>query len=106
AFAEPQIRALKRTACHPRDAQDEIFTQVEQEVAPLVADGVEDEPQGEEDEKIAPDQSEPTLTWAGEKLKPEWTARLLAGKIDYRLRPWLRARMPAFPARAMMLAHG
>ena len=58
----------------------------------LIQDGVEDEPEGTEDEKIAPDQTIPMLTWTGEKLRPEWTARLLSGKLDYRLRPWLRAR--------------
>jgi mono/diheme cytochrome c family protein len=30
---------------------------------------------------------------------------LLLGQLDYKLRPWLRARMPGFPARAMLLAH-
>src|SRR6266550_1006273 len=70
-----------------------------------ICDGVEDEPGGEGDERIAEDQSEPILTWAGEKLRPEWTTQLLLGQLDYKLRPWLRARMPAFPARANLLAH-
>jgi mono/diheme cytochrome c family protein len=104
-FAQRQILHLRCTACHTRDGTDDLHSQLEDEVAPLVADGVDDEPGGEGDERIAEDQSEPILTWAGEKLKPEWTTQLLLGKLDYKLRPWLRARMPAFPARANLLAH-
>lgn len=48
----------------------------------------------------------PALTWAGEKLKPAWTAALLAGELPHRSRPWLKARMPAFPAYASALAQG
>ena len=52
------------------------------------------------------EQVRPPLTWAGEKLKPEWTAAFLAGQVKYKPRPWLRSRMPAFPARAGLLWHG
>jgi mono/diheme cytochrome c family protein len=104
-FAQRQVMHLRCTACHSRDSTDDLYTSFDAEVAPLVADGVDDEPGGEGDERIAEDQSEPILTWAGEKLKPEWTTLLLRGQIEYRLRPWLRARMPAFPARAMLLAN-
>jgi hypothetical protein len=48
----------------------------------------------------------PALTWSGEKLRVEWTERLLAGKLSYRARPWLEARMPAFPSHAKGLSHG
>ncbi len=48
----------------------------------------------------------PILTWAGEKLRPDWAAAFVAGKIPYKPRPYLRARMPAFPARAAGFAHG
>ena len=48
----------------------------------------------------------PSLKWTGQKLRPDWTAKMLAGQIDQRARPWLKARMPAFPARAEMLAYG
>src|SRR5690606_2467055 len=48
----------------------------------------------------------PMLTWSGEKLKPAWTKKLLAGKLDQQARPWLRARMPAFPTQAKWLAIG
>jgi mono/diheme cytochrome c family protein len=46
------------------------------------------------------------LTWAGEKLRPEWSAAFVGGRIDYKPRPYLHARMPAFPARARLLAEG
>jgi len=48
----------------------------------------------------------PALNLIGEKLKPEWTHKLLAGSHKHRARPWLEHRMPAFPARAEALAHG
>lgn len=48
----------------------------------------------------------PGLLHAGEKLRPEWTRRLLEGAIAYKPRPWLPARMPAFPAFAPFLAPG
>ncbi len=104
-FSQRQLLHLRCTACHTRDNTDDLYSQLEEEVAPLISDGVDDEPGGEGDERIAEDQSEPILTWAGEKLKPEWTTQLLLGQLGYKLRPWLRARMPAFPARAKFLAH-
>lgn len=48
----------------------------------------------------------PELTWSGEKLQPAWTESMVAGSLNYRSRPWLTARMPAFPAYAQRLAHG
>ncbi len=48
----------------------------------------------------------PELTWSGEKLQPEWTDLMISGKLTYKSRPWLKARMPAFPAYAERLAHG
>lgn len=48
----------------------------------------------------------PRLDLVGDKLRPEWTTRLLAGKVPYTPRPWLEARMPAFPAFAAPLAEG
>ena len=48
----------------------------------------------------------PPLAQLGGKLRPEWSAKLLAGQIKKRPRPWLTHRMPAFPARAIPLARG
>ena len=64
-FAGRQMLDLRCTVCHTRDNTDDLYSQLEDEVAPLIADGVEDEPAGEGDERIAEDQSEPILTWAG-----------------------------------------
>lgn len=48
----------------------------------------------------------PALTWSGEKLRGEWTERLLTGTLPYRARPWLEARMPVFPGHAKGLSIG
>jgi len=48
----------------------------------------------------------PPVEILGGKLKPEWTAAFLAGKVSYKPRPWISGRMPAFPAHAEALAHG
>ena len=40
------------------------------------------------------------------KLKPEWSAAFIAGTLPYKPRPYLKARMPGFPARAEGLAVG
>ena len=56
----------------------------------------------------------PPLEILGGKLKPEWTAKFIAGEIPYKPRaekhpkgePWLEARMPAFKAPAEWLAQG
>lgn len=102
-FSQRQFKQLNCIACHTRDEVEDTFTTVEREVADLVADVPPPQP-GES--QWSTDQSEPNLTWLGEKLKPEWSAKLINGKLDYHLRPWLRARMPAFPSRAVLLAHG
>jgi type 1 glutamine amidotransferase/mono/diheme cytochrome c family protein len=60
----------------------------------------------DESETGLPPETIPDLTWGGEKLRTEWVRDLLAGKLPYRSRPWLRARMPAFPAYAEELAIG
>jgi cytochrome c1 len=63
-------------------------------------------PPADEGEESSVDPHPPLLTWAGEKLKPEWMQALFAGELSDRARPWLAARMPAFPARAGALAAG
>ena len=46
----------------------------------------------------------PALTWTGERFHSDWLARLLAGRLDSKSRPWMKARMPAFPGFAETLA--
>lgn len=86
-FSLRQVQALQCASCHRRDGAMTRWHAV-----------LEDE--GKEPEKL------PSLTWVGEKLKPEWTEKMLAGRHDHRARPWIKARMPAFPARARILAVG
>jgi mono/diheme cytochrome c family protein len=84
ARAEHLLRSLRCDACHPRDGRPDLWSQRA----------------GKESEL------RPHLTWAGEKLQPSWIEHLLAGKPQDRPRPWLHARMPAFPAHAKAIAQG
>ncbi|MBI2808051.1 MAG: c-type cytochrome [Planctomycetes bacterium] len=86
-FSRRQVKSLQCNSCHRRDGGTTRWYQVLEE-------------DGKEPEKL------PSLTWAGEKLKPAWTKKLLAGIPDHRARPWIKARMPAFPVRAELLAVG
>lgn len=74
-------------ACHSRDGQN----------SPL-AELLAEEGQGRLPEML------PYLTWSGEKLKADWLERLISGRLTYKTRPWLQARMPSFPANT--IAHG
>ncbi len=78
---EREIRRLNCAACHSRDGRN----------SPL-AELLAEEGQGRPPEMF------PHLTWAGEKLKADWIDRLLQGRLSYATRPWLKARMPSFPA--------
>ncbi len=48
----------------------------------------------------------PALTWFGEKLKPDWAAKFIAGEIPTKPRPWIESQMPGFKARAKHFAEG
>ena len=48
----------------------------------------------------------PSLDQLHGKLKPEWMQRFISGETPERPRPWLPARMPAFPKYADGLARG
>ena len=56
----------------------------------------------------------PALDVLGGKLKPEWSAKFIAGDIPYKPRrethprgePWVEARMPGFKGRAQLIAEG
>ena len=47
----------------------------------------------------------PHLTWTGEKLQGPWIERFISGQQQTKPRPWLTARMPAFPEYASRIAH-
>ena len=104
-FAERQILALRCFACHRRDDVLEAWTEVAAEVREFQAPKKEDDG---EFATVAPAEPWfPSLTWVGEKLKPEWAAAFVKGEIAERPRPFLKnLRMPAFPARAEKLVHG
>ncbi len=87
--AESALRRWQCGACHERDAE---------QVARV--DALLEEGDGRPPELL------PNLTWAGEKLKQEWVVGLLRGEHPERSRPWLRARMPAFPQAAEVVAAG
>lgn len=86
-FSLRQVKSLRCDSCHRRDGESTRWHAVLEE-------------EGKIPENL------PSLTWVGEKLKPAWTKTLLAGKTDHSARPWIKGRMPAFPARADMLAVG
>ena len=104
-FAERQFVAARCNACHKRDGYDSTWADHQAEVDKLLVDA----PHEEKDPDGLPypaDQSRPSLTWTGEKLHADWAEAFVAGKLDYKPRPYLRARMPAFATRAHGLAAG
>lgn len=80
---------LRCQACHVRDEHRSLWPEI-----------IVDEGSGRQSEPV------PQLTWVGEKLQGPWVERFLKGEIPQKPRPWLTARMPAFPAYARLLAHG
>jgi type 1 glutamine amidotransferase/mono/diheme cytochrome c family protein len=83
-------RRLNCTACHHRD-------HVVSPLGEIIA---------EESDRGVPAPALPNLTWAGDKFQAEWLRRLFSGEGPRKVRPWIAARMPAFPAYAEALAEG
>lgn len=88
--AHRAVEALSCTACHKQDGVTAARPIL------IAEEGV----QGRLPEIL------PDLTWTGEKLKPEWTHALFAGRLEEKPRPFLKARMPSFKTRADLLAEG
>ncbi len=103
--AERQITQLNCVACHVRDKQQDVWSSLKGEIDAFLAT-LPPAPPNPHEHELAPDQNRPNLTYAGEKLKPGWMAKFIAGEIPYKPRPWIFARMPAFPARANLLSLG
>jgi cytochrome c553 len=102
-FAARQIAILRCTACHEMDGHQATWSTLDSERMAILQDlpartAADPEPKG--------DQTPPRLTWAGEKLQPSWMADFIAGKVPYKPRQWMYARMPSFPARAEGLSAG
>ena len=104
-FAERQFLTLRCFGCHRRDDRLEAWSEVASETKGLEPPKKEDD--GEFAVIAAADPWFPSLTWIGEKLKPEWAIAFLKGEIAERPRPFLKnLRMPGFPARAEGLVKG
>jgi cytochrome c2 len=101
-FAERQIRNLRCTACHQRDGQPSVWSQLDEEVVALQSAAPLEEGEG----KPIFTTALPFLTWFGEKLRPDYLASFIAGHEKDKPRPWLVARMPGFATFADRLAAG
>jgi mono/diheme cytochrome c family protein len=101
-FAERQIANQRCTACHARDGEASVWSQLEDEIAPLQAAA----PLPEGDGKPIFTTALPPLTWLGEKLRTEYASEFIAGHSAAKPRPWLVARMPGFAAPATGIATG
>ncbi|MBC7820782.1 MAG: c-type cytochrome [Planctomycetaceae bacterium] len=84
------VTKLQCAVCHPRDGRRNSLSEI-------LAD---------ESESGLPPEIVPNLTWTGEKLHSAWMHSLLAGQLAERPRPWMKLRMPSFPARARFLTDG
>jgi glucose/arabinose dehydrogenase/cytochrome c2 len=99
-FAERQITGLRCEACHARDSQTDLLTQLATANPKLISSS--DDEIGNRSVYVG----RPSLTFAGEKLYADWMRRLLEGTLPYKPRPELQGRMPAFPVYAAGLATG
>ncbi|MDP6116928.1 MAG: cytochrome c, partial [Planctomycetota bacterium] len=102
-YAQFKFRELRCGNCHSRDAHESPWADI---VTPDDSEEAEDDEDATEDVEDRLSLSPPRLTWVGEKLRSDWTEKFIAGHIKYKPRPWLSARMPAFPAHAKALAEG
>ncbi len=101
-FAARQMTALRCDACHGMDDRQSILSNMDQDVATIE----QDLPPAPDNQQPVGDQNPPALTWAGESLRADWMRKFIGGQILYNPRPWLAARMPAFPEQADGIARG
>jgi mono/diheme cytochrome c family protein len=104
-FSSRQFEALRCSSCHERESAKDLWFQLESLAAAKNGSKPVDEEESLYTEKTIHAQR-PHLTWTGEKLRPEWMEAFLSGKIAYKPRRKLPARMPSFPAYARGLAVG
>ena len=106
-YAKRRIRSGGCLACHGRDGTPPAWSPPSGSTLPSSAeDNEQDDFATSTDDETGPDQLPPDLTWTGEKLRSDWLADFLSGRTADRPRPHLRVRMPAFGARADLLAAG
>jgi cytochrome c2 len=103
-FAQRAVTDLRCVACHQMDARQSVWSSVTEEANLLGA--LKGGPTAQNPHGPRFTTSLPSLTWAGEKLQPAWSAKFIAGQQSEKPRPYLFARMPAFPAVAEELARG
>lgn len=103
-FATRQLQDARCVHCHRFDAKQTLLDATKAEVTafakPVAINEGEDEGKGHHQQVIPP------LTNTGDQLQPTWMADRISGRMSYEPRPWLHARMPAFPVRAQGIAKG
>jgi cytochrome c2 len=103
-FAQRAVQDLRCVACHQLDARQSVWSSVTEEANMLGA--LKGGPTATNPHGPRYTTSIPHLSWLGEKLQPTWSSKMLAGTLFDKTRPYLFARMPAFPASAERLALG
>jgi mono/diheme cytochrome c family protein len=104
-FAARQVKALNCNGCHARDGKESLLATI-YDAEHKELEQKYPAAKGDHAEAFSPDQRAPLMTWFGEKLRPQWSAKFIAGEVAYKPRPYLHARMPAFKSRAAWLAEG
>ncbi|MDA0723089.1 MAG: hypothetical protein O3A82_02010 [Verrucomicrobia bacterium] len=106
-FANRQFEELRCVACHERDGKESLWGAFSNEVSSLKAKD-NDIPDAVSNlvQIHAASRTPPDLSFAGEKLRENWLADFLGGKVAAKPRPWMKARMPSFPIRANFFASG
>jgi cytochrome c2 len=102
-YAQRAVADLRCSACHAMDARQSLWSAVSEEanmIGALKSSGAKNSTAPRATTSI------PTLTWLGEKLQPDWSARMIAGKVETKTRPYLLGRMPGFAGDAEALARG
>ncbi|MCY3929556.1 MAG: hypothetical protein OXG81_14930 [Acidobacteria bacterium] len=106
-YAERRIRSGSCLACHARDGMPAAWSPSLSATARAASeDSAADDFAVSTEDETGPDFLPPDLTWTGEKLRSDWLAPFLAGRLGDLPRPHLRVRMPAFPSDADTLATG
>jgi len=100
-FAERQFADLRCQACHARDKETDLLTQLAV-ASPQAKAASSDDDFTSRSVHVG----RPSLTFAGEKLYSGWMRRFIDGTLPYKPRSELQGRMPAFPAYAAGLAEG
>jgi mono/diheme cytochrome c family protein len=95
-YARRQFAEQRCTACHGLDGHPSAWSGHAERASAVEPLPAEQDPRA---------QGIPALSWLGGKLQPAWMTRFVAGE-ERSPRPWLTARMPAFPQQAAALVAG